>query len=129
MDGEMALRETVERQAAARVAGDEAAFASYLTAQALLQLGGGGRGAPVLPRARRYEILDISDRGDGTADTAVRFEGAGSYVVRTRWESDAGVWRGVEAKVPAESMRTPWWRRLIGQGPRAARTVERRDLS
>jgi len=122
------LREAVERQAEARVRGDDAAFASYMTPQALLQLGGSGLGAPVLPRARAYKLLDIIEHGD-LAESVVRYAGGGSYVVRTRWRLIDGVWKGVEAEIPPDSMRAPWWRRLVGRGPRPARPVDRRDLS
>jgi hypothetical protein len=126
--GGEALRDTVGRQADARVRGDDAAFASYMTPQALLQLSGNGLGGPMLPRARMYNILDITDQGS-SAESSVRYVGAGSYVIRTRWRLIDGVWKGVEAEVPQDSMRAPWWRRLLRQGPRPAPPVERRDLS
>ncbi len=126
---EETLREAVERISEAWVRGDQATFASYMSERALLKLGGGGLGAPVLPRARRYNIVDISEPGDGSGVSSVGFAGAGSYVLTTRWQRVDGAWRGVDAEIPAESMRTPWWRRMLGQGPKPAPPVERKDLS
>ena len=53
------VRQLVEAQARARVADDAAAFASYMTPQAVLQLGGNGAGRRPLPRPRRFDILDV----------------------------------------------------------------------
>lgn len=122
------LRDAVERQAAARVRRDEPTFASFLTPRALLQLGGNGLGPPRLPRARRYEVLDIGEQ-DGRGQSLVRYLGGGAYAIRTAWELADGVWRGVAVELPPELMRAPWWRRLFGGGPRPAPPVERRDLS
>jgi len=122
------LRDAVERQAAARVRRDDATFASFLTPQALLQLSGNGLAPPRLPQARRYEILDISEQ-DGRGESLVRYLAAGAYAVRTTWERADGVWRGVAVELPPELMRAPWWRRLLGRGPRPAPPVKRRDLS
>jgi hypothetical protein len=111
------------------VRGDQATFASDISERTLLKLGGGGLGSPVLPHARRYRIVDISDQGDGSGESSVEFVGAGRYVLVTRWRRADGAWRGVDAEIPAESMRAPWWRRMLGQGPKPAPPVERKDLS
>ncbi len=58
------VRELVEAQARARIADDLAAFASYMTPQAVLQLGGNGAGPRPLPRPRRFDVLDITPQGD-----------------------------------------------------------------
>ncbi|MBI5285347.1 MAG: nuclear transport factor 2 family protein [Chloroflexi bacterium] len=123
------MRETVEAQAQARVDGDAAAFSSYMTPQAVLQLGGNGMGAPALPRARRYEIVDITESVDG-GTAIVRYGGRGvCYDVRSIWRLADGLWRAVEAEVPPESVRASWWRRLLGGAPSAPGSAQRKDLS
>lgn len=124
--GQPSLRETVEAQALARVRQDAATFASYMTPQAVVTLGGNGLGAPRVGRARRYEIVDVTEDADrGTSE--VRFHGAGSYVIRARWRLTGGAWRAVEATIPHESITLPWWRRLFGASPKPE-PVERRPL-
>ena len=124
--GQQSLRETVEAQAQARVCQDAATFASYMTPQAVMTLGGNGFGAPRVGRARRFEILDVTEDGDrGTSE--VRFDGGGSYVIRALWRLTDGAWRAVEAEIPPESVRVPWWRRLFGASPKRD-PVERRPL-
>ena len=123
------MRETVEAQAQARIDGDTAAFASYMTPQAVLQLGGNGMGAPALPHARRFDVIDITDAGDG-GTALVRYAGRGvSYDVRTVWRRADGLWRAVEAEVPPESVQASWWRRLFGGAPSAPGPAQRKDLS
>jgi hypothetical protein len=105
------LRDAVEAQAAAHVSGDDAAFASYMTPQALLQLRGNGHARP-----RRFKIIAVDER-DGVGQTAVRYAGRGSYVLRQRWERREGVWKTIDARRPPEEMRAPFWRRLFGRAP------------
>lgn len=126
-DGDM--RQTVEALARARVADDVSAFASYLTPQALLQLGGNGAGPRPLPRTRRFDILDITPQGDATV-ASVRFRGTGvSYELRTTWRKLDGAWKSVDASIPASTVRVSWWRRLfVGRVEPPARPT-RRDLS
>ncbi len=123
------MRRAVEALAEARVRDDVAAFASYMTPQAVLQLGGNGMGAPALPRPGKFEVIDITGEGGG-GSASVRFSGRGvSYELRTRWQLVDGMWKAVEAEVPAASVRTSWWRRLFRGSPSAPPKVERRDLS
>ncbi len=123
------VREAVEAQARARVRDDVAAFASTMTPQAVLRLGGNGMGAPALPRARTFDILDITDTGDVVA-AAVRFRGGGvSYTLRTSWRTIDGLWKAVDAHVPPESVHASWWRRALRGSPAAPARAERRDLS
>jgi hypothetical protein len=123
------VREAVEAQATARVQDDVAAFASSMTPQAVLKLGGNGAGAHALPRARTFDILDITDTGDAVA-ASVRFRSRGvSYVLRTTWRSVNGLWTAVDAQVPPESIHVSWWRRLFGRAPSVPVPTERRDLS
>lgn len=124
--GQQSLRETVEAQARARVGQDAATFASYMTPQAVVMLGGNGLGAPRVGRSRRYEIVDITEDGDRGA-SEVRYRGSGSYAIRTRWRLIDGAWRAVEAEIPRDSVSLPWWRRLLGSSTRPE-PVERRDL-
>lgn len=128
MDDEEALQQAVEDQARAHVAGDVAKFASYVTPQALLRLHRqgeplrGGRGV------KRYEVLDITCGGE-VAGTDVRYSGAGSYVLRTRWERREGLWKAVMVETPPGLRRRPWWQRLLrGERHRDSSPSERRDL-
>jgi len=123
------VRRLVEAQAQARVSDDLAAFASYMTPQAVLQLGGNGAGPRPLPRARRFSILDITRQGDAVG-AVVRFRGIGaSYELRTTWQRIDGAWKATDASVPAESVRVSWWRRLLGAGTEPPARPARRDLS
>jgi hypothetical protein len=112
VEDEEALRQVVEDQARARVSGDVAKFASYMTPQALLRLHRqgeplrGGRGI------KNYEILNITMRGEA-ADTDVRYSGAGSYVLRTRWERREALWKAVMVEMPPGLTRGSWWQRLL----------------
>jgi hypothetical protein len=118
------LREVVEAQAKALVAGDLASFASYAMPQAL----------PLLyrsrspERARRYDIVDV-DAGDEQGRSEVRFRGTWSYVMRGSWErTDAG-WKAVALDIPPDSMRTALWRRLLLRSANPAPIPQREDLS
>jgi hypothetical protein len=101
------LRESVEKQASAHVRGDEAAFASYMTPQALLQLRGNGH-----VRLRKYSLISHNERG-ATGESVVRYAGSGSYVLRQRWERRESGWTTVDADRPAAERRLPWWRRIF----------------
>ncbi len=118
------LRDAVEAQARARVAGDMAAFASYTTPVAVLQLR--DRGGPVPASPKAYEVLGVTER-DGVGISEVRFSGGGSFVVRQRWEAVDGHWRVVAAELPAELVRPAWWKRII-RGGRPTTTPPRREL-
>lgn len=123
------VRRLVEEQARARVVDDVAAFASFMTPQAVLQLGGNGAGRRPLPRPRRFEVLDMTPQGDALA-ASVRFRGAGvAYELRTTWQLVDGVWKAVDARIPAESVHVAWWRRLFGGRTRPPARPARRDLS
>ena len=123
------VREAVEAQARARVRDDEAAFASFMTPQAVLRLGGNGMGAQALPRARAFDVLDITNAEDVVA-AVVRFRGGGvAYTMRTSWRPVDGLWKAVDAEVPAESVRVSWWRRVFRGSPAAPERPDRRDLS
>ncbi len=129
MADEDSLREAVEAQAQARISGDIATFASYVTPQALLRLHRQGGPLRAGQGTWRYEILDITQNAD-TGSSDVRYTGSGSYVLRTRWERPDGLWRAVMVEMPAEHSRGSWWRRVLhlergsGQPP----VAERRDL-
>jgi hypothetical protein len=128
VEDEETLRQAVEEQAHARVAGDIAKFASYITLQALLRLHRQGEPLRAGRGVKRYEILDITLRG-AVGDSDVRYDGAGSYVLRTRWERPDGLWRAVMVEMPPELSRGPLWRRVLGLDRRGdARSRERRDL-
>ena len=119
-----ALRAIVEEQARAHVAGDAAAFASRMAPAALVSLAGtAGQSRGIT--LRRFELLDVRENGD-TGASEVRYDGAGTYVLRQRWERTASGWTAVAAERPVESIRRPWWRRIFGRGGGAP---ERQELS
>jgi hypothetical protein len=101
------LRSAVEAQAQAHVRGDSAAFASFMTPHALLQLRQNGHGHP-----RRFEVIAVHEQ-DGFGESAVRYAGRGSYVLRQRWERRDGVWRSIDARRPANEIRRPFAERLL----------------
>lgn len=109
------LRSVVERQAEAHVRGDAAAFASFMTPAALLQLRENGQVHP-----RRFEIVAVEER-DGAGESAVRYSGAGSYVLRQRWERRDSGWKAIDAERPASEVRAPLWRRILRLGRGSAR--------
>ncbi|MDE3095512.1 MAG: hypothetical protein KGK07_05885 [Chloroflexota bacterium] len=119
------LSAAVEAQARAHLAGDAPRFASHMTPAALVEL---GRSAVAVRgvRPKRYRVLDITSDGDDGA-SAVRYEGAGSYVVRQRWQRTAAGWKAVAAEHPPELVRRPWWRRLLPGGA-PAEAPPRREL-
>ncbi|MDP9236768.1 MAG: hypothetical protein M3P30_05120 [Chloroflexota bacterium] len=121
------LRAVVEAQAAARLRGDTATFASYMTHQAVLQLG--AVRLPVQrPRGSRIVGISLIDETSATGD--VQYSGAWSYVLRTRWRLVDGLWCGTAAELVAGTLRPSWWQRLIHRASRAAEPVPpRRDLS
>ena len=129
MDDVDSLREAVETQARARVEGDIATFASYMTPQALMRLHRQGEPLRAGSGMRRYEILDIS-AGEMIGNSDVRYSVSGSYVLRTRWERPDGLWKAVMVEMPPELSRGPWWRRVLrlerSGGRRSA--PDRRDL-
>jgi hypothetical protein len=132
------LREVVEAQAKALVAGDLASFASYAMPQALPLL---YRNRSPIP-ARAFDILDVDmldrDIKDGVdmrggpgaqGRSEVRFRGTWSYVMRGSWErTDAG-WKAVALDIPPASMRTALWRRLLLRSANPAPIPQREDLS
>jgi len=122
------VRQLIEAQARARVADDEAVFASFMTPQAVLQLGGNGAGRRPLPRPRRFDVLDITTVGDALA-ASVRFRGAGvTWELRTTWRFVDGGWKAVDASIPAGSVHVSLWRRLLGERAEAPTSPARRDL-
>jgi hypothetical protein len=129
VEDEESLRQAVEAQAAARVAGDIATFASYVTPQALLRLHRQGETLRAGTGVRRYEVLDITKRADG-GSSDVRYIGSGSYVLRTRWERRDGLWKAVMVEMPPELAVRPWWRRVLRLERRGGLppVADRRDL-
>lgn len=99
------LREAVESQARAYVRGDHAAFASYMTAQALLQLRGNGH------RPRNYRVMSVSER-DGVGQSSVVYRGGGRIVLEQRWERRGDAWKAIDAVQNVEEKRA-LWRRLL----------------
>jgi hypothetical protein len=111
---EESLRQAVEAQAKARVGGDLATFASFMTPQAVLQLYAvEGRNTTATPK--RFEIVDITATEEAGA-SVVRYRGGGSYVLHTAWQHRNGVWKAVAARIPTGSVRAPLWRRIFGLG-------------
>jgi hypothetical protein len=80
-----------------------------MTPQALLQLRGNGHVRP-----RRFEVVVVDER-QGVGQTAVRYLGRGSYVLRQRWEQRDGLWKTIDARRPPEEMKFPLLQRLLGR--------------
>ena len=118
------LRSVVEAQANARVRQDAAAFASYMTPAALLQLRTNGS-EPADVRPTKFEIVQVNETGD-RGISEVRYAGAGSSVLHQEWHRTEGGWQCVEASRPAGLIQQPWWRRLLPSRARPA--PERREL-
>ncbi len=129
MDDVDSLREAVEAQARARVEGDIATFASYMTPQALMRLHRRGEPLRAGSGMRRYEILDIS-ASETVGNSSVRYSGSGSHVLQTRWERPDGLWKAVMVEMPSELAHGPWWRRLLRLERNGGRppAPDRRDL-
>lgn len=86
-----ALVDVVRRQAEARVRGDDAWFAAWMTSQALLQLRSAPRGA------RSFRVLSVSEDGDA-AVSRVRYASLReTYIIEQRWLRAEGAWRCVAA--------------------------------
>jgi hypothetical protein len=98
------LRVAVEAQADALVRKDDAAFASYMTAQALVQLRNGHM------RPSRFEVLSVDGRDDA-GESVVRYAGRQAYVLRQRWERRDGAWKAIEAH--PEDVPPALWRRVF----------------
>jgi hypothetical protein len=126
--GEDGLRATVEQQASRRAAGDVAAFASFMTPQALVQLRNGGAPAAVDGSVKRYVLQEVIEDGDRGV-SRVTFSGTGvRYDIIQSWELQDGLWKAVEARRPPETVRLAWWRRLLGVFGRREPPAERKDL-
>ncbi|MBI5288984.1 MAG: hypothetical protein HY873_08420 [Chloroflexi bacterium] len=119
------LREAVEAQARALVAGDLATFASFATPQALPPM----YRAPRAGSASSYDIVDIEAAGDGQGRSAVRFRGPSSYVMRADWQRTSSGWKAVALEIPPEAVRASWWRRMLRLGPDTQPAARREDLS
>jgi hypothetical protein len=109
------LRSAVQRQAEAHVRGDAAAFASFMTPGALLRLWENGHGHP-----RRFDVVAVEE-GDGIGESAVRYSGRGSYVLRQRWERRDGAWKSIDAERPSSEVKMPMWQRVLRLGRGGAR--------
>ena len=113
-----ALEDVVRQQAEARVRGDDAWFAAWMTPQALLQLRDAPRGA------RSMRIASASADGDAGV-SHVRYTGmCETYVIEQRWLLADGAWRCVAASVRERKL-TIIGRiaSLFGRAPEAARAT------
>jgi hypothetical protein len=124
------LRQAAEAHARARVRRDLAAYAAYMTPQALVAFHRIGDG-PLAGTPRAYRIQAVRSSGFDRGDVDVKFGDArsGSYVVRSSWERRDGLWKVVSAAILPGSMRQSWWRRALRLGKATASpAAERRDL-
>lgn len=94
-----ALADVVGQQAAARIRGDDAWFAAWMTPQAILQL----RAAPRSARSAR--VLDVSVDGDAGRSEVRYTSWRESYMVEQRWLLTDGAWRCVSAACAPERRR------------------------
>lgn len=116
---EQVLADVVRQQAEARLRGDEAWFAAWMTPQALLQLRGTPHGA------RSVRVLHVFAEGDG-GSSEVRYTSLReTYVIRQQWLRADGAWRCVAAACPAGQRRITLIGRLaavLGRAPVIATT-------
>ncbi|MEX2246010.1 MAG: hypothetical protein WEC75_04920 [Dehalococcoidia bacterium] len=119
------LRGVVDVQARARAAGDMASFASYMDAQAVLQLRDGSSPPIAREKVRRYRVLDVVDLGEQGASRVEYGVQGGRYILAQQWERRGEGWTASRAAV--EGVRQSWWRRIF-VGWRRDATPERADL-
>lgn len=107
--GNESLRDAVEAQARAWVAGDLATFASYTTPRVVLDLRDGDMNG-----ATGYRLLELNEAAS-TGASKVHLTGRREFVLDQRWQLIDGLWKVVHAEsLDAPSM--PWWRRLLRRG-------------
>ena len=123
MEDEASLREAVEAQAEALVAGDLATFASYATPGALTQF----YRTPAVSRARSFEIGGV-DAGQAPARSVVSFRGGTPFDVVGSWERTPTGWKAISMTIPRDTASGSWWRKFVpGKSP--AELPAREDLS
>ena len=98
------LRQAVETQARARVAGDDVSFASYFTPQALTRAR-----TLRLSKPRTCEVLSITSSG-ATGSSDVLYGGRDAHVLAQRWQLLDGVWTVVDVDRVRAPRRTIWHR-------------------
>ncbi len=123
-DGALAATALAHAEAFAR--GDGAAFASYMTPQAVVALRGATRVRPLFgaPRAELVRAEAHAGRGESEA----RIRGGGEQTLRCTWEWRDGKWVAVRTTLDPARPPRPWWRRLSGSAGEVA-MPERQDLA
>jgi hypothetical protein len=114
---EESLRDAVEAHASALVLGDIARFASYMTPQALVQMGAEGG-----TRFKRYQVTFVAEDGPIGTSTVI-FRGGVVLHLSARWERAGDAWRIVAVERVTEPSRA-WWRRKAGEQPPTAQVEE-----
>jgi hypothetical protein len=123
-DGTLAATALAHAEAFAR--GDGAAFASYMTPQAVVALRGATRVRPLFGQPRAELVRAAVNSGGGESQARIR--GGGEQTLSCSWEMRDGKWVAVTATLDPARPRLPWWRRPFG-APRAVDMPERRDLA
>lgn len=99
------MRQAVETQARARAAGDDVAFSSFFTPQALTRAH-----SLRLAKPRSFEVLSIVASG-ATGSSDVLYRGRKAHVLAQRWQLIDGVWTVVDVD-RVKAPRMSFWRRL-----------------
>jgi hypothetical protein len=122
VDEEASLRQAVEEHARALVDGDLATFASYVTEEALPQLYRAIRSDDV----RSAHVVSVTSDGD-FGESVVQLRGAATFELRGSWQRTSSRWKATQLVIPPESVRMPWWRRILGR--KATAIPQREDLA
>lgn len=99
------LREAVERNAQAVVAGNFAQLMADITPEALAQMmqmapqGGGGMNFAQLPNITGYEVQDMGPEGDGHVYHVTFTSDAGRATLSSTWKQVLGQWKITAAGV------------------------------
>ena len=98
------LKQAVEAQARARVAGDLTAFASFCTPQALAMAHSSKASKP-----RSCEVLAVV-ANDATGSSDVLYRGSDAHVLAQRWQIIDGIWTAVDIQRLRAPRQSPWKR-------------------
>ncbi len=113
----------VRAQAQARVELDLQTFIGYLLPEAIEAYGGQLRGdrrqAPII--AKEYAVLE-AENDENVGSSTVRYSGAGSFVLRQKWQRVSEAWRVTSLERPPELVVGPTFFQRLQRLPQMFRT-------